>query len=58
MLLEANPLEDITNTRQIRAVILDERFLDREALDELLTEAEQSAKATFQSGVRGEQGGG
>jgi imidazolonepropionase-like amidohydrolase len=36
VLLEANPLEDIRNTRKIRGVILRGRFLDRSKLDELL----------------------
>lgn len=43
VLLEANPLKDITNTRQIAAVILDGRYLDRAALDELLAEVERAA---------------
>jgi imidazolonepropionase-like amidohydrolase len=45
VLLDANPLEDIRNTQQIRAVILRGRFLDRNALDGLLRDAEQAAKA-------------
>ena len=43
VLLDANPLESIRNTQQIRAVILDGRLLDRAALDELLKQAEQLA---------------
>jgi imidazolonepropionase-like amidohydrolase len=39
VLLEANPLEDIRNTRRIAAVMLAGRYLDRAALDELLDEA-------------------
>lgn len=42
VLLEASPLEDIANTQQIRAVVLNGRLLDREALDALLTVAETS----------------
>ena len=38
VLLDANPLEDITNTQQIRAVVLNGRYLDRQALDELLAQ--------------------
>jgi imidazolonepropionase-like amidohydrolase len=38
VLLDANPLEDIGNTRKIRAVILRGKFLDRAALDNLLAE--------------------
>lgn len=43
VLLDANPLEDITHTQQIRAVVLRGRYLDREALDTLLAEAERFA---------------
>lgn len=43
VLLDADPLEDIRNTRRIRAVVLDGRYLDRRALDELLGQAEAAA---------------
>lgn len=43
VLLEANPLEDIANTQRIRAVVLNGRLLDRDALDALLTVAERAA---------------
>lgn len=36
VLLDANPLEDIENTQRIRGVMLNERWLDREALDGML----------------------
>jgi imidazolonepropionase-like amidohydrolase len=36
VLLDANPLDDIGNTRKIHAVILRGRMLDRAALDEML----------------------
>ena len=36
VLLDANPLEDIRNTKKIRGVVLRGRFLDRPQLDELL----------------------
>jgi imidazolonepropionase-like amidohydrolase len=36
VLLDANPLEDIGNVRRISAVILNGRYLDRQALDDLL----------------------
>jgi imidazolonepropionase-like amidohydrolase len=39
VLLDANPLTDIRNARRIRAVVLAGKFLDRPALDRLLTEA-------------------
>jgi imidazolonepropionase-like amidohydrolase len=36
VLLDANPLEEIRNTRRIRAVIVRGKLLDRGALDEML----------------------
>ena len=45
VLLDANPLEDIHATRQIRAVIVNGRFLDREQRDRLLADAEAYARA-------------
>lgn len=44
VLLDANPLEDITNTRRIRAVVADGRYFDRDALDDLLAGAERAAQ--------------
>ena len=44
VLLDANPLEDIANLRRIRAVITAGRFLDRSALDQLLTQARAAAQ--------------
>ena len=44
LILEANPLDSISATRSIRAVVLQGRLLDRMVLDELL--AETKAKAT------------
>jgi imidazolonepropionase-like amidohydrolase len=38
VLLEANPLDDIRNTRKIQAVIVRGKLLDRTALNRLLTE--------------------
>jgi imidazolonepropionase-like amidohydrolase len=43
VMLDGNPLEDIHNTRRIRAVFLNGRYLDRVELDKLLAEAEASA---------------
>lgn len=43
VLLDANPLEDIHATRSIRAVFARGRYLDRVALDTLLSRAEQTA---------------
>lgn len=36
VLLEANPLDDIANSRQIRAVVVNGRLLTRKMLDEML----------------------
>jgi Amidohydrolase family len=44
VLLDANPLEDIANVRRIRAVVTAGRFLDRSALDQLLTQAKTAAQ--------------
>ncbi len=40
VLLEANPLEDISNTERIRAVVADRRLYTRAELDRLLAEVE------------------
>ena len=44
VLLDADPLSDISNTQKIRAVIVNGRVLDRKALDSLLTDAENAVK--------------
>jgi imidazolonepropionase-like amidohydrolase len=44
VLLGANPLEDIRNTRHITAVIANGRLSDRSALDRMLKEVESAAK--------------
>jgi imidazolonepropionase-like amidohydrolase len=43
VLLDANPLTDITNVRRIRAVVVAGRFMDREELDRLLVQARIAA---------------
>jgi hypothetical protein len=43
VLLEANPLEDISNTQRIAAVVLNGGYFDRNALDAMLAYAEQAA---------------
>jgi imidazolonepropionase-like amidohydrolase len=43
VLLEANPLEHIHNTQRIDAVVLNGRYLDRQALDDLLAKAEAAS---------------
>jgi len=45
VLLDANPLDNIHNTRKIRAVILRGKLLDRPALDQLLSDVEKFAAA-------------
>lgn len=43
VLLEANPLDDIRNTQKIRAVVVRGHYLDRAALDALLSQAKSAA---------------
>ena len=44
VLLNANPLEDIRNTKKISAVAAHGRFFDRAALDQMLKQVEAAAK--------------
>jgi len=44
VLLDANPLEDIRNTRKIAAVIVNGRYLSRADLDKMLANVEKAAK--------------
>jgi imidazolonepropionase-like amidohydrolase len=44
VLLSANPLEDIHNTKKITAVIANGRLFDRAALDRILKQVESAAK--------------
>jgi adenine deaminase len=46
VLLAANPLEDIHNTKKITAVIANGRVFDRAALDRILRQVESAAKRT------------
>ena len=43
VLLDADPLEDIRNTRRIRGVVLNGHFFDRGELDKMLAEVEAAA---------------
>jgi hypothetical protein len=43
VLLDADPLQDITNTQKIRTVVMNGRAFDRKALNELLSEIEAAA---------------
>jgi hypothetical protein len=49
VLLDANPLEDIANTRKIAAVVQGGRPFSRDALDEMLAKIETLAHASQQS---------
>ncbi len=44
VLLDANPLDDISNTQKIRAVIVNGRYLSRDKLDGMLAGAQAVAK--------------
>jgi imidazolonepropionase-like amidohydrolase len=44
VLLSANPLEDIRNTRKISIVVANGHIFDRAALDQILTHVEAAAK--------------
>jgi imidazolonepropionase-like amidohydrolase len=44
VLLSANPLEDIGNTRKISVVVANGRLFDRAALDQALKSVEAAAK--------------
>jgi hypothetical protein len=51
VLLDANPVADIRNTQQIRAVIADGRLYRRADLDRLLAEVEDMESAGHELGV-------
>lgn len=44
VLLDANPLSDISNTRKINAVVMNGRYLSGEFLDKMLADVEAAAK--------------
>jgi imidazolonepropionase-like amidohydrolase len=46
VLLEANPLDDVRNTRRIHAVVLGGRLLERAELDRLLARAARAARSS------------
>lgn len=50
VLLSDDPLVDIENVREIRAVVLDGRYMDRERLDALLEQAESTAAKAAEGG--------
>jgi imidazolonepropionase-like amidohydrolase len=43
VLLDADPLESIGNTRRINAVVVNGRFFDRKTLDGMLAQVEAAA---------------
>jgi imidazolonepropionase-like amidohydrolase len=45
LLLDANPLDDISNTEKIAAVVVNGRYLSRSDLDQLLAGVQKAAKA-------------
>jgi len=44
VLLDRNPLEDISNTRRIHAVVVAGKLLDRASLDKLLIQVKAAAQ--------------
>jgi len=44
VLLNANPLENISNTKRIYGVIVNGKYLSRKSLDQMLSDAEALAK--------------
>ncbi len=52
VLLAANPLEDIRNTRKITAVIANGRLFNRAALDRILKQVESAAKTSRSASAR------
>ena len=44
VLLDANPLADISNTRKINSVVANGRYLSREFLEKMLSDIEAKAK--------------
>jgi imidazolonepropionase-like amidohydrolase len=52
VLLAANPLEDISNTRKITAVIANGRLFNRAALDRILKQVESAAKTSQSTSAR------
>jgi imidazolonepropionase-like amidohydrolase len=56
VLLDANPLSDIRNTRTIRGVITAGRWLDRSALDQMLSKVEQQMKLSMERATNAREG--
>jgi hypothetical protein len=47
VLLSANPLEDIANTRKIDGIMLNGRWMDRAALDRVIADVEKNVAAGY-----------
>ena len=56
VLLDANPLESISNTKKIYAVVLNGKILPKERLTEMLAEVESTVRATPPSSPTNESG--
>ena len=48
VLLSANPLQDISNTQKISAVVANGRYFSRKELDEMLARVEAAARVQTQ----------
>lgn len=57
VLLDGNPLSDIRNTRTIRGVMTAGRWLDRPALDQMLSNVEQQMKLSMKQAMDARNGG-
>ncbi len=44
VLLDANPLDDIGNTKKIFAVVVNGRYLSKKSLEKMLADVEAAAK--------------
>ena len=53
VLLDANPLDEIGNTRRIHAVVLAGRYFDRAALDRMLKDVEKAAARPEPAATKG-----
>ena len=49
VLLDANPLDDISNTKRIAAVVLNGRYFSKEAREKMLADVEASSLSNFYS---------
>jgi imidazolonepropionase-like amidohydrolase len=54
ILLDANPLDDIANTRRIRAVVLAGRYFGRAELDHMLRQVQEAAAESAKAPLQGD----